>query len=134
MSEATDPIRITKGDRENIERIAKQRDRHFRDQKHMSEKYETWLRIVSITFEGKSMWQFNEDGERIKAHIEDKDFLNRVRRGRVEFRSGTSLKALVKTVTTKTNSRSSRTRRSILKVLDVEDRTIRRQLGFDESM
>lgn len=126
-------VRITKGDRENIERIAKERDRHSQQERHVR-KYETWLRVVSITFEGRFMWQFKEDGKLIRAHIEDQNFLNRVQRGRVEFRSGMSLKVLVKTVTTRTNFKSSRTRRSILKVLDVEDRTIRRQLGFDEPM
>lgn len=127
------PVTITKRDAENIERIAKQRGRHSRREMNVRE-YETWLRVVSITFEGRSMWQFKEDGKRVKAHIEDKMFLNRVQHGRVRFRSGTSLKVLVKTVTTRTHSGTSRTRRSILKVLDVEDRTIRRQLGFDESL
>lgn len=123
------PVRITKLDRENIDRIAKQR--HAQPERHVS-RYETSLRVVSITFEGRSMWQFKEDGKLIRAHMEDEDFLNRVQRGRVVFRSGTSLQVLLQTVTTRFNSGRSRTRRSILRVLDVEDRTIRRQLGFDE--
>lgn len=123
------PVRITKRDRENIDRIAKQRraqpERRVR-------RYETWLRVVSIAFEGKSMWQFKENGKQIRAHMEDEDFLDRVQRGRVVFRSGTSLRVLLETVTTRFNSGRSRTRRSILRVLDVKDRAIRRQLGFDE--
>lgn len=128
----TDPVQITKQDLENIERIAQQTDQRPLPERHVRQ-YDTWLRVVSIAFEGRSMWRFNEDGKQISARIRDEDFVSRVRQGDVRFRSGTSLKVVLETVTTRTRTGSSRTTRSVLKVLYVKDRALRRQLGFDDN-
>ena len=83
----------------------------------LSHEYEAWLTVASAVFEGTAKWRFRSGKSRITAEIIDSSFLKAVADGGISFRTGTEIRARLRTIQTRKRGKISE-QHFILKVLE----------------